>query len=78
MNIKHRIWNHKDTLYIIHRAIPENQMHPQHYNINSDNVNGMIKVWAEWLRDQNKTISKVFHKDGAFLFCEKIEEAKIL
>jgi len=50
-------------------------MHPTTYGINSDDVNKMVKVWAEWLRDSNKTISKVFHKDGSFLFCERIEEA---
>jgi len=75
MKLRYKIWKHKDTLYIIHRAIPERQMHPSAYNINSNDVNRMIKVWAEWLRDNNKTISKVFHKDGSFLFCERIEEA---
>ena len=74
MNIKHTIWNHEGSLYKIHRAIPESQMHPNHYGINSNDVNKIVKVWAEWLRDNHKSINKVFLKSGNFLFCERIED----
>ena len=76
MTLKHKIWNYKGSLYSIHRAIPEDQMHPNTYGIKSNDVNRIVKVWAEWLRDNNKTITKVFHKDGNFLFCEVIEDVK--
>ena len=74
MNIKHTIWNHEGSLYKIHRAIPESQMHHNHYGINSNDVNKIVKVWAEWLRHKQKSINKVFQKSGNVLFCERIED----
>ncbi len=53
-------------------------MSPRSHGINSDDINKMVRVWVEHLRDSCKDIEKVFHKDGSFLFCEKIKSAEIL
>ena len=53
-------------------------MTPKSYGINSDNINKMVRVWVEWLRDNCVNIEKVFHKDGKFLFCEQIKSVESL
>ena len=73
-----KVWNYDNELWIIHRSIPEHQMSPRSHGINSDDINKMVRVWVEHLRDSCKDIEKVFHKDGSFLFCEKIKFAEIL
>jgi len=73
-----KVWKYDNEYWIVHRSIPENQMSPRSHGFNSDNVNKMVLVWVEWLRDNYRDIEKVFHKDGRFLFCERIKLAEIL
>ena len=40
---------------------------------NSDDINKMVRVWVEYLRDNCYGIDKVFNRDGIFLFCEQIK-----
>ena len=72
------IFQHDNKLWIVHRTIPESQMHPRYYGYKSDDINKMVRVWVEWFRDNCKDIQKVFNKDGVFLFCEPIQDAEIL
>jgi len=53
-------------------------MTPRAHGFNSDDINKMVRIWVEWLRDNCSDIHKVFHKDGRFLFCEQIKTAEIL
>jgi len=73
-----RVWKFDNEYWVIHRSISEHQMSPKTHGVNSDDINKMVRVWVEWLRDNCKDIQKVFHKDGQFLFCEKIKSAEIL
>ena len=59
-----KVWQYDNEYWIIHRSISEHQMTPKSYGINSDNINKMVRVWVEWLRDNCVNIEKVFHKDG--------------
>ena len=72
------LFNFQGELYVIHKKIPEHQMSPKFYNIDSDDVNKIIKVWVNHLRDNHKSIDKVFNKDKQFMFCEKIENATVI
>ncbi len=73
-----KVWQYDNEYWIIHRSISEHQMTPKSYGINSDNINKMVRVWVEWLRDNCVNIEKVFHKDGKFLFCEQIKSVESL
>jgi hypothetical protein len=73
-----QIWQHDGEYWIIHRNVSEGQMSPRSCGIESDDLNKMVKVWAEWLRDNCRQIDKVFNKDGRFLFCEQIKSVEIL
>jgi len=73
-----KVWKYDDEYWVVHRSIPEIQMSPRSHGINSDDSTKMVRVWVEWLRDNLNDIEKVFHKDGCFLFCEKIKSAEIL
>jgi len=73
-----KVWQYDNEYWVIHRSIPEHQMSPRTHGINSDDINKMVRVWVEHLRDNCKDIEKVFHKDNRFLFCEKIKTAEIL
>ena len=53
-------------------------MTPRAHGINSDDINKMVRVWVEWLRDNCVDIQKVYNKDGMFLFCELVQDAEIL
>jgi hypothetical protein len=72
------IWQYEGELWIIHRIIPEVQMTPRAHGYNSDDINKMVGVWVEWLRDNCANIEKVFNKNGQFLFCEQVKIAEIL
>ena len=72
--INKEVIEHEGKLWLIHRSIPEAQMTPRQYGYNIDDVNGMVRVWASWLKDNNKTIDKVLLKQHTFLFCEEIQD----
>ena len=72
------LFQYEDDLYVIHRKIPENQMSPRFYNIDSDDIPKMVKLWVETLRGNCKSIDKVFNKNNTFMFCEKIENAEVI
>ncbi len=65
---------HEGKIWIIHRSIPQSQMTPRQYGCDSDDQNGMVRLWASWLRDNYKIVDKVLLKDGKFLFCEQIQD----
>ena len=71
-------FEYDDKLWIVHRSIPDSQMTPRAHGINSDDINKMVRVWVEWLRDNCIDIQKVYNKDGKFLFCELVQDAEIL
>ncbi len=73
-----KVWKYDNEYWVIHRSIPEQQMTPRAHGFNSDDINKMVRIWVEWLRDNCSDIHKVFHKDGRFLFCEQIKTAEIL
>ena len=73
-----RFFDYDGKLWIVHRAIPDAQMTPRAHGYASDDVNKMVRVWVEWLRDNCKDIQKVYNKDGMFLFCEPVQDAEIL
>ena len=72
-------FENEGQLYVIHRKVSESHMNPQNYGLDStgnstEDVSRMVKCWAGWLKDNCKTIDKVFLAQGAFLFCELIPE----
>jgi len=73
-----KFFEYDDKLWIVHRSIPDSQMTPRAHGINSDDINKMVRVWVEWLRDNCVDIQKVYNKDGMFLFCELVQDAEIL
>ena len=52
-------------------------MTPKAHGYNSDDINAMVSVWVEYLRDNCANIEKVFNKNGHFLFCEQIKPVEI-
>ena len=68
-----QIFNHDNKLWVIHRAIHQSQMNPKGYASNAENTNKMVKVWADWLRDNCKNVQKVLLQNDNFLFCEELE-----
>ena len=76
--MNNKVWKYDNEYWIIHKSISEHQMNPRSLGINSDDLNKMVRVWVEYLRDNCKDIVKVFHKDGRFLFCEKIKTTEIV
>ena len=68
------LFKFEEDLYIIHRKIPAYQMTPKFHGFDSEDVNAMVRLWVEQLRNNCKQIDKVFNKDNLFLFCEKIEK----
>jgi hypothetical protein len=73
-----KVWKYEDDYWVIHRSIPDHQMTPRSLGYNSDDINKMVRVWVEYLRDNCNNVEKVFSKDGVFLFCEKIKSVEIL
>jgi hypothetical protein len=73
-----QFFEYDNKLWIIHRAVPEAQMSPKLYDINSDDINKMVRVWVEHLREDCKDVQKVYNKDGMFLFCEPVNDIEIL
>ena len=73
-----KVWQYDNQYWVIHRSIPEYQMSPRFLGCNSDDINKMVRVWVEYLRDNCRNIEKVFNKDGQFLFCEQIKTAEIV
>ena len=76
--MKKKVLQYDNEYWVIHRAIPQHQMSPRSHGINSDDVNAMIRVWVEYLRDNCSSVEKVFQKNGMFLFCEQIKTAETL
>ena len=68
------LFRFEDDLYVIHRRIPAYQMTPKFHGFESDDINGMGRLWANQLRENCKQIDKVFNKDNHFMFCEKVEK----
>ena len=73
-----KVWKYEDDYWVIHRSIPAHQMSPRSLGFNSDDINKMVRVWVEYLRDNCKDIEKVFQKDDRFLFCERIKTTEIV
>tara|TARA_B110000285_G_scaffold159866_1_gene178460 strand:- start:604 stop:834 length:231 start_codon:yes stop_codon:yes gene_type:complete len=68
-----KVWKYDNEYWVIHKTVPEHQMTPRSLGYNSDDINKMVRVWVEYLRDNCYGIDKVFNRDGIFLFCEQIK-----
>ena len=71
------LFENEGQLYVVHRKVSESHMNPQNHGLDStgnstEDVSRMVKCWAGWLKDNCKTIDKVFLANGIFLFCELI------